>query len=69
MAFGKQVRSVDPAVLFIDRCLQLLKPGGRLLIVVPDGILCNSGDRYVREYIMGRKDEATSRFVGGKAVV
>ena len=65
----KPVRSVDPAVLFIDRCLQLLKPGGRLLIVVPDGILCNSGDRYVREYIMGRKDEATSRFVGGKAVV
>jgi type I restriction enzyme M protein len=65
----KPVRSVDPAVLFIDRCLQLLKPGGRLLIVVPDGILCNSGDRYVREYIMGRKDESTSRFVGGKAVV
>ena len=40
-----------------------------MLIVVPDGILCNSGDRYVREYIMGRKDEATSLFVGGKAVV
>jgi type I restriction enzyme M protein len=65
----KPVRSVDPAVLFIDRCLQLLKPGGRLLIVVPDGILCNSGDRYVREYIMGKKDEATARFVGGKAIV
>jgi len=65
----KPVRSVDPAVLFIDRCIQLLKPGGRLLIVVPDGILCNSGDRYVREYIMGRKDESTGRFVGGKAIV
>jgi type I restriction enzyme M protein len=63
------VKSVDPAVLFIDRCLQLLKPGGRLLIVVPDGILCNSGDRYVREYIMGRKDESTGQFVGGKAIV
>lgn len=65
----KPVNSVDPAVLFIDRCLQLLKPGGRLLIVVPDGILCNSGDRHVREYIMGRKDEKTGRFIGGKAVV
>jgi type I restriction enzyme M protein len=65
----KPVRSVDPAVLFIDRCLQLLKPGGRLLAVVPDGILCNSGDRYVREYLMGVKDEATGKFVGGKAVV
>ena len=52
----KPVRSVDPAVLFIDRCLQLLKPGGRLLIVLPDGILCNSGDRPVREYLLGRKE-------------
>jgi type I restriction enzyme M protein len=65
----KPVRSIDPAVLFVDRCLQLLKPGGRLLIIVPDGILCNSGDRYVREYLIGRKDEATSRFIGGKALV
>ncbi len=61
----KTVNSIDPAVLFIDRCLQLLKPGGRLLIVLPDGILCNSGDRYVREYLMGKKDEKTGRFIGG----
>lgn len=67
----KQVKggSIDPAVLFIDRCLQLLKPGGRLLIILPDGVLCNSGDRYVREYIMGKKDPETGEFVGGKAVV
>lgn len=61
--------SIDPAVLFIDRCLQLLRPGGSLLIVLPDGVLCNSGDRYVREYIMGTKDEKTGQFVGGKAIV
>jgi len=61
--------NTDPAVLFIDRCLQLLKPGGRLLIVLPDGVLCNSGDRYVREYIMGTKDEASGEFHGGKAIV
>lgn len=61
--------SIDPAVLFIDRCLQLLKPGGRLFIILPDGILCNSGDRYVREYIMGKKDEQTGQFLGGKAIV
>jgi len=65
----KPVKRVDPAVLFIDRCLQLLRPGGRLLIVVPDGILCNSGDRYVREYLMGVKHPETGKFVGGKAVV
>jgi type I restriction enzyme M protein len=61
--------SVDPAVLFLDRCLQLLKPSGRLLIILPDGVLCNSGDRYVREYIMGKKDETTGQFHGGKAIV
>jgi type I restriction enzyme M protein len=61
--------NTDPAVLFIDRCLQLLKPGGRLLIVLPDGVLCNSGERYVREYIMGTKDEASGEFHGGKAIV
>jgi type I restriction enzyme M protein len=61
--------TVDPAVLFIDRCLQLLKSGGRLLIILPDGVLCNSSDRYVREYIMGVKDEQTGQFHGGKAIV
>ena len=61
--------TIDPAVLFIDRCLQLLRPGGRLLIVLPDGVLCNSGERYVREYIMGSKDEKTGQFVGGKAIM
>lgn len=60
---------LDMAVLFIDRCLELLKPGGRLLMVLPDGILCNSGDRYVREYIMGKKDETTGKFSGGKAII
>ncbi|MFV2066494.1 MAG: class I SAM-dependent DNA methyltransferase [Pirellulales bacterium] len=61
--------SIDPAVLFLDRCLQLLKPGGRLLIILPDGVLCNSGDKYVREYIMGKKDPETGQFHGGKAIV
>ena len=65
----KEVNSVDPAVLFIDRCLQLLKPGGLLMIVVPDGILSNSGDKYVREYIMGKKNPVTGEFEGGKAVL
>ncbi len=65
----KQVNSIDPAVLFIDRNLQLLKPGGLLMIVVPDGILSNSGDRYVREYIMGKKNPVTGEFEGGKAIL
>jgi len=65
----KSSTNIDPAVLFLDRCLQLLKPGGRLLIVLPDGVLCNSGERYVREYILGKKDDKTNEFHGGKAIV
>jgi len=65
----KALDSADPAGLFIDRNLQLLKPGGRLVIVVPDGILSNTGDAYIREYIMGTKDEETGEFLGGKAIV
>lgn len=65
----KPVKSIDPAVLFIDRCLQLLKPGGLMMMVVPDGILSNSGDQYVREYIMGKKNSVTGEFEGGKGVL
>jgi type I restriction enzyme M protein len=65
----KPLEKADPASLFIDRNLQLLRPGGRLLIVVPDGILCNSGDAYIREYFMGMKDEESGEFLGGKAIV
>lgn len=65
----KALKNANPASLFIDRNLQLLKPGGRLLIVVPDGILSNSDDKYIREYLMGLKDEKSGEFFGGKAVV
>jgi type I restriction enzyme M protein len=62
-------KGVDLSVLFLDRCLQLLKPGGRLLMVVPDSLLCNKDTRFVREYLMGKKDEQTGEFHGGKAIV
>jgi type I restriction enzyme M protein len=35
----KPLGRADPALLFLDRNLQLLKPGGLLLIVLPDGLL------------------------------
>lgn len=40
-----------PQVLFIERCIQLLKDGGRLGIVLPEGIFGNPSDRYIWEYI------------------
>ena len=62
-------KGVDLSVLFLDRCLQLLKPGGRLVMIVPDSLLCNKDTRFVREYLMGKKDESTGQFHGGKAIV
>ena len=41
-----------PQVLFIERCLQLLKDGGRMAIVLPDGIFGNNQLGYIRKYIM-----------------
>lgn len=40
-----------PQILFIERCLQLLAPGGRMAIVLPEGILGNVNDGYVRHVI------------------
>lgn len=38
-------------VLFIERCLDLLKPGGRLGIVLPEGVLNNPNLQKVRDYV------------------
>ncbi|MDD6581655.1 MAG: N-6 DNA methylase [Bacteroidales bacterium] len=38
-------------VLFIERCLNLLKPGGRMGIVLPEGVLNNSKLQKVREFV------------------
>ena len=43
--------SQSKAVLFMERCLKLLKPGGRMCIVLPQGILNNLNDDYIRNYI------------------
>ena len=45
-----------PQVLFIERCLQLLKPGGRMAIVLPEGILGNIEDEYIRQFILSKAD-------------
>ncbi len=44
--------SVPPEQLFIERCLQFLKPGGRLAIVLPDSILGNPGLTYIRQWLI-----------------
>lgn len=43
-----------PQILFIERCYQLLKYGGRMAIVLPDGIYGNESLGYVRKWIMNK---------------
>lgn len=46
------VSSAPPEILFIERCWQFLKPGGRLAIVLPDAILGAPGLLYVRQWML-----------------
>ena len=41
-----------PQILFIERCLELLKDGGRMAIVLPDGIYGNDKLGYIRKFLM-----------------
>ena len=45
---------IKTEVLFVERCLDLLKSGGRLGIVLPEGVFNNPSLGYVREFIEGR---------------
>jgi type I restriction enzyme M protein len=50
---GDRVSSnVPPQVLFVERCLSLLRPGGRLGMVLPESILSNKSYRHVVEYLL-----------------
>ncbi|MBC9795418.1 methylation-associated defense system DNA methyltransferase MAD2 [Sinomicrobium weinanense] len=43
-----------PEVLFIEACYNFLKPGGKMAIVLPDGILGNPNTLPVREWILDK---------------
>jgi type I restriction enzyme M protein len=38
-------------VLFVERCIRLLKPGGRMGIVLPEGVLNNTNLQKVRDFV------------------
>ncbi len=50
----KRKRKVARDILFIERCLDFLKPGGRMAIVIPRGTLKNYNDEYVRSHVLKR---------------
>lgn len=47
----KKLVGQSPDILFIEKCLRILRPGGRMAIVLPDGLLQNVSSSYVRFWI------------------
>lgn len=47
----KVLADQTPQVLFIERCLDLLAPGGRLGIVAPESMFCNPSHKYIMNYV------------------
>ena len=51
---GKWQTKVGRDILFIERNLDFLKPGGRMAIVLPQGRFNNSSDKNIRDFIAER---------------
>ncbi len=43
-----------PEMLFVERALEFLKPGGRMAIVLPNGLLNNPGLSYFRKAVLSK---------------
>ena len=52
IARNYELNSTAPEVLFIEACYRFLKPGGKMAIVLPDGILGNPSMEDVRLWIL-----------------
>ena len=44
-------KSQDPQILFLDLCMQLLKPEGLLGIILPEGVFGNRKSGYIWDYV------------------
>ncbi|MDR0785129.1 MAG: N-6 DNA methylase, partial [Treponema sp.] len=51
---GKYQSAVGRDILFIERNLDFLKPGGRMAVVLPQGRFNNASDKVIREFIAKR---------------
>ncbi|WP_353685148.1 N-6 DNA methylase [Thermodesulfovibrio sp. 3907-1M] len=52
---GKWENKTERHILFLERSLQFIRPGGRMAIVLPQGLLNNTNAEYIRRFII---DEA-----------
>jgi len=44
--------NTTPQVLFLELCIRLLKPSGRMGLVVPEGMISNTSSGYIVQYLM-----------------
>jgi type I restriction enzyme M protein len=51
---GKLINKSERHILFIERTLDMIRPGGRMAIVLPQGVLNNTQMEYVRDYLLDK---------------
>lgn len=51
-SLSKAKKTAKSEILFIERCCLFLRDGGRFGMVVPDGVLSNPSEKFVREYLL-----------------
>lgn len=51
---GRLRNKMERHILFIERALNLIKPGGRMAIVLPQGVLNNTNMQYIRQFLFDR---------------
>ena len=51
---GRLAQGMPIEILFVERFIQLVKPGGWIAVIIPDGILSNSNAHYVRDFIAAK---------------
>ena len=51
---GRLVNKAERHILFIERTLDMIRPGGRMAIVLPQGVLNNTNMGYIREYLFDK---------------
>lgn len=49
---GRLVGKVGRHILFLNRSLQFIRPGGRMAIVLPQGLLSNTRAEYIRRFVI-----------------
>lgn len=57
---AKVQAGVPPEELFVERCIQFLRPGGLAAIIVPDRLLSNPGLSYFRQWLLEVADPIAS---------